>query len=693
MTRITPFPPVATIALVLIIGFPPSPGHAEEKSKPKLDSPRATVRTLLTAITVARANPNVIQDAAACLDLGGRPGDQAQADLLATQLEAVLRSRDVDTELIPEKVAGDVYVLPDAHGARIALKRRADGRWLFDAETVAQISTLYTQAQKHLQDKNKEAATLSVSPDFASARATVRTLVTSYRRLDFTRILKCLDLSDVPAAARDEVGRQLANRLKQIIYRQRRIILQELPDSNYADPYTLLSRPDGVVELARVPSGDRKGEWVFTRETVGSIDPLYVAFEDQPYSEEIVAAGATGYLPHLAIDPELWLQTRLPGWLRAAVVSTRRFRIEIYQLVGFVVVPVLAFGVYRLATSLLTACVVGLLGRRGTALPRETVRKRLTPTARLAGVLFLRWGLLLLGMDRALLVPLLVLLNPLIWLLAMWAAFRLIDLVSDLIEVHLTAGKRRPDISQMLWPVGSLAIKIGLFVLTMFHLMTVFAWDVTAVLTGLGIGGLAFALGAQDSLKNLFGSFTLIADRPFVVGESVKIGNHDVGVVEVVGLRSTRIRTADDTLLIVPNSSLTNMEITNFGRRRFRRYSTKIGVAYSTTLSQLSAFREGIKDIIRRLERTRKDHFEVAVNDLGASAVEVLVSVYFDVADWHEELEARDALILEILRLADDLGVELAYPTQTIHLAPSPRSVGGDGEQERLTPAEPPLRG
>ena len=273
--------------------------------------------------------------------------------------------------------------------------------------------------------------------------------------------------------------------------------------------------------------------------------------------------------------------------------------------------------------------------------------------------------------DLVLLILILAVLNPLISVMGMWATFRVLDLITDLMEVHLTAEGKRPEITQMFWPVASLVLKIGLFVLTMFHLMAMFTWDVTAVLTGLGIGGLAFALGAQDSLKNLFGSFTLIADRPFVVGESVKIGNQEVGVVEVVGLRSTRIRTADDTLLIVPNSSLVSTEITNYGRRRYRRYLTRIGVAYSTSREQLIAFRDGIKELIRKQERMRKELFEVAVMDLAASSIEILVNVYFEVANRQEELSARDAFILEILRLAEELNVEMAYPTQTIHVAPA----------------------
>lgn len=667
MTRPLLSPGLLVIGIGLLLAGPGANPQAQEKREERQRTPRATVRTLLVAIGVSRAHPEEIEEAASCLDLSGLPADQRDPGLLARNLEAVLQARDIDTEAIPDAVQGDTYVLPDAGGSRIGLKRQPDGRWLFDRETVAQIPKLYAEVQKRMQDKNKEMAALNVSPDFASARATVRTMVSSYNRGDFNRILRCMDLSDVPAVARQEVGWQLAGKLRQILVRQRRIILQEIPDSNYSDPYTWLSEPEGSIEIVRIPSGERKGEWVFSRETVNALDKLYVAFEDRPYSKELVASRAK-YLPHFWAEPELWLRSKLPPWLRAPLLTTPVLVLEVYELIGYVLVVLLAVGLTRLTTWLLAAWTQRFLTRRGWSLPRESLVKRLRPTGRFVGVAFLRWGLLVLEPDRPILLLSLTVLNPLIWILGMWALFRLIDLISDVMEIYLAGEKRRPEITQMMWPVGSLAIKIILFVLTLFHLMAIFSWDVTAVLTGLGIGGLAVALGAQDSLKNLFGSFTLIADRPFVVGESVKIGNHDVGIVEVVGLRSTRIRTKDDTLLIVPNSSLTTMEITNFGRRRYRRYQTRIGVAYSTSMENLAAFREGIKEVILKLPRTRKSHFEVAIHELAASAIEILVNVYFEVIVAHEELAAREALILEVLRLAEELHIELAYPTQTIHL-------------------------
>jgi hypothetical protein len=147
-----------------------------------------------------------------------------------------------------------------------------DGRWVFDRETVAQIPKLYTEAQKSLMERNKEAASLNVPPAHNSARATVQTLVTGFRRQDYDRILGCLDLTDIPMVARREVGVQAANKLKQIIVRQKRIILQDIPDSNYSDAFIWVSQPEGVIELVRMPSGDRKGEWLFSRETIRSLD-------------------------------------------------------------------------------------------------------------------------------------------------------------------------------------------------------------------------------------------------------------------------------------------------------------------------------------------------------------------------------------------------------------------------------------
>jgi MscS family membrane protein len=136
----------------------------------------------------------------------------------------------------------------------------------------------------------------------------------------------------------------------------------------------------------------------------------------------------------------------------------------------------------------------------------------------------------------------------------------------------------------------------------------------------------------------------------------VRIGEHE-GLIESVGLRTTRIRALDDSLLTIPNSDLTTEHVTNFGARRFRRFRTSIAVAYGTPPERIIQFRDGIVELIRNHPRIRQDRFAVAVNDLGSSSIEILLEVFFEVPDEQAELAIRDALILDIIRLADQLGI------------------------------------
>ena len=152
------------------------------------------------------------------------------------------------------------------------------------------------------------------------------------------------------------------------------------------------------------------------------------------------------------------------------------------------------------------------------------------------------------------------------------------------------------------YPVLSLVLKILVVACGLAAVLKLFDFDVGTVLAGLGIGGLAFALAAQDTLKNFFGSLMLIADRTFRVGDLVQIGGNE-GVVESVGLRTTRIRGLDDSLLTIPNSDLTTAHVTNFGARRYRRFRTRITVPYGTSPDRLIEFRDGILELIRKHAR------------------------------------------------------------------------------------------
>ncbi len=195
--------------------------------------------------------------------------------------------------------------------------------------------------------------------------------------------------------------------------------------------------------------------------------------------------------------------------------------------------------------------------------------------------------------------------------------------------------------------------------------------NVSSLVAGLGLGGLAIALAAQDTVRNVLGGATIFADKPFEVGDWVVVDGVE-GTVETVGFRSTRVRTFYNSLVSVPNGNLMNAGIDNMGQRRWRRYKTTLGVGYHTTPDQMQAFVEGIRAIIQASPGMRQDYYIVEFHGFGATSLDVLVYCFMDAADWNEELRTRHVLNLDIMRLAEALKVDFAFPTQTVHIAEMP---------------------
>jgi MscS family membrane protein len=191
------------------------------------------------------------------------------------------------------------------------------------------------------------------------------------------------------------------------------------------------------------------------------------------------------------------------------------------------------------------------------------------------------------------------------------------------------------------------------------------------VLAGLGIGGIAFALAAKDTLSNLFGSLTVLIDRPFEIGDWVTIGKDVEGVVEEVGLRSTRVRTFYHSLITVPNGQLTNVHIDNYGRRRYRRFTTHVGVEYSTPPEKIDEFCKAVRQIVLDHPHTRKDYFHVYFNKFNDSSLDILVYIFWEVPTWAKELEERHRFLIDVLKAGREVGVSFAFPTRTLHLANS----------------------
>lgn len=192
-------------------------------------------------------------------------------------------------------------------------------------------------------------------------------------------------------------------------------------------------------------------------------------------------------------------------------------------------------------------------------------------------------------------------------------------------------------------------------------------FPLTSLLAGLGIGGLAIAMAAKETLANFFGSLTIIADRPFAIGDWIKVNTHE-GIVEGMGFRSTKIRTFYNSLIYIPNAMLLTASVDNLGKRPSRRFTTHLELTYQTPPARLRQFCEGVKTIIRRHPTTQKEGFHVYTHQLGKNSIDILVYCFFTVSTWEDELTARESLLHDILTLAETTGISFAYPTQHLYL-------------------------
>lgn len=211
------------------------------------------------------------------------------------------------------------------------------------------------------------------------------------------------------------------------------------------------------------------------------------------------------------------------------------------------------------------------------------------------------------------------------------------------------------------------ALRIVIIVLAVFVLLgAVFKVDVGALIAGLGIGGLALALAAKESLENLLASFIIFFDKPFVMGDLVTV-NGVTGSVEKIGFRSTRIRTLEKSYLTIPNLMMVNNILDNLSLRTFRRVKFNVGATYGTTEAQLKAVVTDIQKYIDEHPNTNQDG-EIHFSEFGASSLDIMVLYFIDTMDWSVFLKIKAEINFEIMRIMEQHKVEFAFPTQTLHL-------------------------
>ena len=246
-----------------------------------------------------------------------------------------------------------------------------------------------------------------------------------------------------------------------------------------------------------------------------------------------------------------------------------------------------------------------------------------------------------------------------------WFCYNMVALIEH--WLHHWAKRTESTLDDHLVPFIRKTLRVFIVFLAILMLVQNLGYSISGLLASLGLGGLAVALAAKDSLSNIFGSIMILLDRPFTIGDWIKAGDME-GTVDEIGFRSTRIRTFSKTVITVPNSVLMNMSIDNFSQMPKRRIKLTVGVTYDTTPAQMRQAVAAIKKMLREHPAIHQDFFLVNFTDFGASSLDIMVYCFTTSTVWGEYLDAREDVCLKIMETLEGIGLEIAFPSQTLYM-------------------------
>lgn len=491
------------------------------------------------------------------------------------------------------------------------------------------------------------AAEAQVAPD--SPRAAVTDYLELCRKGDYASAARYLALR--PGQA--ERGADLARRLKAVLDRRLWIDLEGLSPSPAGDESDGL--PGGVdeagtipmkgsqapVRLVRADSGESPS-WTFSLDTVARIDRWYGSLADRWLRERLpdvllrpgpldLAWWQWAAFPIVAILA--WLVGRPLGWATCRLLARVAARTQASwddALIGSVTGPVvLAWAVaaaYPLTQSL-----------------------DLYPPAQA----FVRQALGTLGL-----------------LALFWGLWRGVAVVGDALRGSTWAAGNTAAQSAL-----SISIRLGRVMILAVGAVAALSrlgYPVAGLMAGLGLGGLAFALAAQKTVENLFGSFSLAIDAPFRVGDFVKVDDF-VGTVETLGLRSTRIRTLDRTLVTIPNGRLAEMRLESYSARDRMRLACTLGLVYETSEAQMRQVLDGLEAALRAHPLIWPDAVVVRFKEFGPSSLDIEIMAWFRTSSWPEFQQVRQEVLLRFMGVVEGAGTSFAFPTRTVHVVGEPQ--------------------
>ena len=480
---------------------------------------------------------------------------------------------------------------------------------------------------------------------------TVRTFLSSLQperdRIDLA--IKTINFADVPQVAKQK---QLARHLKAVLDGRGLIVeMDKVPrNEDYVDSisdgniYVLFPDKEPRIYLAKTGK-----VWTFSRITVSYIPEMYG--ELYPWGLDRLVQ----LLPHdgpKVFGLELW---QIIGLFLLIAIGT---------LIGWLLGNILLwiFGRFFLTW--------GAKGETGAI-----IHKAIRPVAFAIGFYLTKvlMPALLLPVEASRLI--IFGLDGLMVICFISIVYRLSDLIW--FRLRQRADDTESQLDDALVPLTERATKFVIILVGLIFLLQSWDFNVTALLAGVSIGGVALAFAAQNTIANLFGSAMIFFDRPFQIGDWIRVDGKD-GTVEAIGFRSTRVRTFENSLMSIPNGRLADASVDNYGLRVYRRYRTMLGLEYDTPPEKVEEFVEGLRRVVMEHPHTVKDPDRLLIyfNEYAAFSLNILVYIFFETPTWRDELHARHELNVAFLKLAKEVGVSYAFPTQTLHVDSMPSMPG-----------------
>jgi MscS family membrane protein len=491
-------------------------------------------------------------------------------------------------------------------------------------------------------------------------RTSIEGFLAATRAGDYERAANYLDLRRLPEGRAQQAGPLLAQQLNFVLASSLWIDLDELSDlpegrtkdglPSNRDLIGRIETPEGTVQILmqRVPRGDGVSIWKISSATVNQIPTLWKDFGPGPWVE---------WAPSVLVNNKV-AGLALVGWI--LIIAVAGLSVAAGFLATWIVLGILRRWRSRFG-SLLNRFVTGPFRLMIGVLVFSGVRQQFRASLALQGILT--------AFESTLVI-----------LAVAWILLRLVNVAGQTIADRLLRRGQVQGIA--LIPGAARAVKIVIVGFTIIFMMQAFGYKVTAFMAGLGIGGIAVALAAQKSLENLIGGITIYADRPLRVGDFCRFGDR-VGTVQEIGLRSTRVRTLDRTLVSIPNADFCSLQLENFSVRDKIWFHPRIGLRYETSPDQIRYILIEIRKMLYAHPKVDPDPARIRFVNFGAYSLDLDIFAYVKTTDYGEYLEVAEDLNLRIMEIVAAAGSSFAFPSQTTYIE------NGTGlNQERARQAE-----